>query len=60
MKDLKGNDFMQEMSMSEMENVNGGGISLATTLAIAGAAIYVYNNWGDFCEGVKLGWNSAK
>lgn len=24
MKNLKENDFMQEMSMSEMENVNGG------------------------------------
>jgi hypothetical protein len=38
-----------EMEIHDYWNVNGGGFDLA--LALIGAAIYVYNNWGDFVEG---------
>ena len=51
MKNLENSALMQEMNVNEMQEVNGGWVALA--LAVAGAAIYVYNNWDDFCVGVK-------
>ena len=50
--------LMQEMNVNEMQEVNGGWVALA--LAVAGAAIYVYNNWDDFCVGVNEGWNGTR
>ena len=50
MKNLENSALMQEMNVNEMQEVNGGWVALA--LAVAGAAIYVYNNWDDFCVGV--------
>lgn len=58
MKYLNENALMQEMNVDEMQNVNGGWVAL--TLAVAGAAIYVYNNWDDFCEGVNDGWDRTR
>jgi hypothetical protein len=45
---------VQEMD-SEQLKVNGGW--LAGFLAVAGAAIYVYNNWDDFADGFHDGYN---
>ena len=41
MKNLKENDFMQEMSMSEMETVNGGWSFEHATIAAATATLCV-------------------
>ena len=41
MKNLENSALMQEMNVNEMQEVNGGWVALA--LAVAGAAIYVYN-----------------
>ena len=54
MKNLENSALMQEMNVNEMQEVNGG------ALAVAGAAIYVYNNWDDFCVGVNEGWNGTR
>jgi len=57
MKNL--NDFgVQEIDDSERMEINGGSIALA--LAVAGACIYVYNNWDDFVAGVKEGYASVQ
>lgn len=45
---------VEEMSEMQMNEVNGGWI--ATAIAIAGACIYLYNNWDDFAEGFAEGW----
>ena len=58
MKNLENSALMQEMNVNEMQEVNGGWVALA--LAVAGAAIYVYNNWDDFCVGVNEGWNGTR
>ena len=55
MKNLENSALMQEMNVNEMQEVNGGWVALA--LAVAGAAIYVYNNWDDFCVGVNEAGN---
>lgn len=47
-----------EMGEVERRNANGGN-PWALYLAIAGAVIYVYNNWDDFTDGVKEGYNYA-
>ena len=58
LKNLENSALMQEMNVNEMQEVNGGWVALA--LAVAGAAIYVYNNWDDFCVGVNEGWNGTR
>ena len=58
MKNLENSALMQEMNVNEMQEVNGGWVALA--LAVAGGAIYVYNNWGVFCVGVNEGWNGTR
>lgn len=58
MKNLENSALMQEMNVNEMQEVNGGWVALA--LVVAGAAIYVYNNWDDFCVGVNEGWNGTR
>jgi len=58
MKNLENSAWMQKMSLNEMQNVNGGWVFAAIT--IAGAAIYVYNNWDDFCAGVNEGWEAIR
>ena len=58
MKNLENSALMQEMNVNEMQEVNGGWVALA--LAVGGAAIYVYNNWDDFCVGVNEGWNGTR
>ena len=58
MKNLNLTDFgVQEMNAEEMSTMNGGWFSAA--LAVAGAAIYVYNNWDDFKAGFKAGWQQS-
>lgn len=56
---MKKNEMTHTMSMKEIIDTNGGLIPVGTALSIAGAVIYVYNNWDDFCEGVKRGWNNT-
>ncbi len=48
---------VQEMNAEEMRVTEGGYWQAA--LALAGACIYVYNEWGDFKAGFKAGWNQA-
>ena len=47
-----------EMNESQTRDANGGELLVGTVLAIIGACIYVYNNYEDFAEGFKEGWNS--
>jgi hypothetical protein len=47
-----------ELTPQEYKNKNGGWIQLA--LAIAAAAIYIYNNADDFVEGFKEGQAAAR
>lgn len=47
-----------ELTPQEYQNKNGGWIQLA--LAVVAAAIYVYNNAGDFAEGFKEGQAAAR
>jgi hypothetical protein len=42
-----------ELDANDLQKVNGGWWQAA--LAAAGAGIYVYNNWGDFCRGFREG-----
>ncbi|MGF7138629.1 hypothetical protein [Roseimarinus sediminis] len=49
---------VRELDAVEMRNGNGGSIALA--IAIAGACIYVYNNWDDLVAGVKEGYNETR
>ena len=35
-------------------------VAVAAGPAAGGAAIYVYNNWDDFCVGVNEGWNGTR
>jgi len=55
MKELESKFEMQDLTLNEMKEVNGGWLLAAITLA--GAFIYVYNNWDDFAGGVKEGWS---
>jgi len=52
--DLKNYEVVS-LDEKELENSNGGWI--ATVVAIASAAIYLYNNGDDFIEGFKEGYN---
>ncbi|HFK5587200.1 TPA: class IIb bacteriocin, lactobin A/cerein 7B family [Elizabethkingia anophelis] len=45
-----------ELNAQEMRKTEGGWLQAA--LAIAGAAIYLYNEGGDFIKGYKQGRNS--
>lgn len=49
---------VQEIAVIEARQIIGGSISAG--LAILGAGIYIYNNAGDFIQGVKDGYNSYK
>nr|WP_320056977.1 lactobin A/cerein 7B family class IIb bacteriocin [uncultured Bacteroides sp.] len=55
MKELENKFEIQDLTLNEMKEVNGGWLLAAITLA--GAFIYVYNNWDDFAGGVKEGWS---
>lgn len=57
MKNFENAANLQEMSLQEMENANGGWIVSAIT--ILGACIYLYNEGGDFIEGFKNGFSRA-
>lgn len=46
---------VEEMSDVQMQEVDGGWLMAA--LAIGGALIYVYNNWGDFKAGIDAAYN---
>jgi lactobin A/cerein 7B family class IIb bacteriocin len=46
---------VKEMNHQEMAETDGGWWQLA--IAVATIAIYAYNNWDDFVEGVKEGYN---
>ncbi len=46
------------LNREQLVSSNGGGIG--TALAIIGAGIYIYNNWDDFTEGFKEGWNENR
>lgn len=60
MKNLDLNVYgVQEMNAVEMKKTNGG-IAWGLVLAIAGAAIYVYNNADDFVDGVKEGYEDQQ
>jgi lactobin A/cerein 7B family class IIb bacteriocin len=55
---------MKELSKNELMEVEGGllGVddaAIGLGLAVAGAAIYVYNNWGDFAAGFRKGMNET-
>ncbi len=48
------------ISLAETREIKGGLIgSLAACIAISGAIIYLYNNYGDFVQGVKDGFNGV-
>ena len=49
---------VQELGREELREVEGGNplSAIAAAIAIAGACIYVYNNFDDFVEGYKEGW----
>lgn len=57
---------IKELHFSEMRNINGGIVLLASLAVIArvatmvGVAIYVYNNAPDFVEGFKEGYQSTQ
>lgn len=42
---------VQELNINEINETSGGWV----WIAVAGAVIYVYNNWGDFEKGFKEG-----
>jgi hypothetical protein len=44
------------MNAEELRVTTGGWVALL--LAVAGAGIYVYNNWDDFKEGFSEGLHS--
>lgn len=59
MKNLELEGFgLVEMEKENMANMNGGWFQAA--LAITGAAIYLYNEGGDFIKGFKEGYNGRK
>ena len=47
---------VSEISLKEMEETNGGWIIAAIT--IIGAIIYVIDNWDDFVDGLKEGYEA--
>jgi hypothetical protein len=61
MKNLDLNVYgVNKMRNAEMRNTNGGDGGVSIAIALIGAAIYVYNNWDDFVEGVKEGYRETK
>ena len=59
MKNLNLDAFdVQDMTKQEMKQTDGGWLLAA--IAIAGAAIYINNNYGDFVEGFKAGYNRTR
>lgn len=60
MKNLKENDFMQEMSMSEMENVNGGIFPIVIWgVAISGKTVAAIAAGSIFAAGVYVGYKNS-
>lgn len=51
--------IIHTMDYLDMKHSNGGEPSIATCIAIAGAAIYVYENADDFAEGFKEGFENG-
>ncbi|MBY0433853.1 MAG: hypothetical protein K2U26_07065 [Cyclobacteriaceae bacterium] len=49
---------VQELTLDSLENVKGGWWQAG--LALLGAAIYLYNNSGDFVDGFKDGLAAYK
>ncbi|MGM0530501.1 MAG: lactobin A/cerein 7B family class IIb bacteriocin [Bacteroidota bacterium] len=47
------------VSLDEKEIRKNNGGWIATAVAIASAAIYIYNNGDDFIEGFKEGYNES-
>lgn len=58
MKNLE-NLQLQELTFEEQVNTDGG-FDLGLGLALMGAAIYIYNEGGDFIDGFKNGYNSTR
>ncbi|WP_044263914.1 hypothetical protein [Bacteroides timonensis] len=59
MKNLKGNAMMQEMSLQEMKETNGGGLVLVVLGTLAVNFIWeCINEPGDCIDGFRDGANS--
>lgn len=54
MKNLKDNAIMQEMSLQDMKDVNGGLVGVIFGLIITD----IIMNPNSACEALKAGWNS--
>lgn len=50
--------IMKELTEKECMEMNGGYVQFV--IAVASAAIYLYNNWDDFAEGFNEGYNSTR
>ena len=48
---------VEEMSSTEVREVNGGGLTLSAIVLLVGAA--VLNDWPGFKQGVAYGFNST-
>jgi len=59
MKNLK-NFGVQEMNAKEIRETDGGVLGWDDALAIIGAAIYIYNEGGDFVDGFSSAYASAR
>ncbi len=46
---------VQELNAKEIKKVNGGWV-----IEVIGAAIYLYNEGGDFLSGASAGYNRAR
>lgn len=49
---------LQELGGKDLRTNGGELISLA--IALIGATIYIYNNWDDFVDGVKEGYEQTR
>ena len=59
MKNLDLNGLgVHELNATEMREMGGGWFQLL--VAVMGVGIYCFNNWGDFKEGFKEGYESVK
>ncbi|MBN2899990.1 MAG: lactobin A/cerein 7B family class IIb bacteriocin [Clostridia bacterium] len=62
----KNGAIFRELSPPELLSVNGGEpissllSKLSPWAALAAVAIYVYDNWDEFVEGVKEGYESTQ
>ncbi|PIV93989.1 MAG: lactobin A/cerein 7B family class IIb bacteriocin [Flavobacteriaceae bacterium CG_4_10_14_3_um_filter_33_47] len=59
MKNLQ-NFGVLEMNSKELCDVDGGVMGWDDALAIIGAAIYIYNEGGDFVDGFNSAYASAR